>query len=870
MPTQKNHRKLLSDDVTPDAYKLTLEPDFDRFTFSGTVEVSCEVHVATDAVVLHAHQLSVVDVTFQVEGDHHTIYADTVTMMPKDLLMSISFNEVLPVGRGTLTITFNGILNNQMKGFYRSQFINSQGCQAFLATTHFEPIDARRCFPCWDEPARKAVFTITLVCKEGMVGVSNMPESRSEVLSDGRRRITFLPTPKMSTYLLAFCIGEFDFVQQQALAGTIVRVLSVPGKSLQCSFALNCAVKALNFYNQFFKAQYPLPKLDLIAIPDFPIGAMENWGLVTYRESALLCIEKEAATARKQRICAIIAHELSHMWFGNLVTMQWWDDLWLKEGFANWMESFCSDHLFPEWGVWESYICSQQSRALALDALRSSHPVEVPIARAEEVEEVFDAISYCKGGSVVRMAHAVLGPQGFRQGLDIYFQKHSYGNTETADLWNALEEASGQPLVEMMHTWTSQMGFPMLSVLGDPFDGSGEVGVEQSWFLSDASTQTSEDDKTWIVPVLITTDKGTMDMQFLREKRQKLNVHKDATWLKLNAGQHIPCRILYPPKVFRQLISAVVDLPAVDRIGLLLDTLALCEAGHVKATELIHLVCSFEHEANDKVWLTLHTVLTKIDAVFVRSLPSDVYERFATFAAGICLPCATKVGWNDREIDDDNVKRLRQTMVALLARFCRKSATVAADARAQCDILLSGGVISQNVQSATLSIALHDDPALFQRIIELHNRVDDPKLKSDIYAALGAAPSEYLLRQALDWALTKDVRAQDMHFIPASIAGGNPDLVFKWIGEQYTSICSRVPPGGILFQHMVRISGAGYMSNQDAAALLDFWKEKSVYAAIRKTVNQVVEDIKGRAKFADAVRGSSVSSCEFWLDLAPR
>merc|ERR1719401_602905 len=252
-----------------------------------------------------------------------------------------------------------------------------------------------------------------------------MPPSRSEIRKDGKRQETFMPSPKMSTYLLDFC-------------------------------------------NEFFGIPYPLPKMDMIAIPDFAAGAMENWGLVTYREVALLCDEKTVSATQKQRICTVITHELAHQWFGNLVTMEWWDDLWLNEGFANWMQTFAADKLHPEWNIWESYVATEQQRALTLDALRSSHPIQVPIKHAQEVEEVFDAISYCKGGSVVRMIYAVLGLADFQKGLQAYFEKHQYGNAETTDLWRAWSEASGKPIAQMMGTRTQQMGFPVVKVLQDP------------------------------------------------------------------------------------------------------------------------------------------------------------------------------------------------------------------------------------------------------------------------------------------------------------------------------------------------------------------------------------------------------------------
>merc|ERR1719410_1854125 len=311
-----------------------------------------------------------------------------------------------------------------------------------------------------------------MVYPANLTAVSNMPQSRTEIQADGRRRDVFMPTPKMSTYLLAFCIGEFEFVSDQTKGGVLVRVFACPGNISKCGYALKSAINALDFYDDFFGLKYPLPKLDMIAIPDFAAGAMENWGLVTYREVALLCDEATVSATQKQRICTVITHELAHQWFGNLVTMEWWDDLWLNEGFANWMQTFAADQLHPEWDIWESYVGTEQQRALQLDALRSSHPIQVPIKEAHEVEEVFDAISYCKGGSVVRMIYAVLGQEKFQEGLRLYFDRHQYGNTDTTDLWKAWSDVSGKPIGNMMNSWTEQMGFPVLKVLQDPLEGA--------------------------------------------------------------------------------------------------------------------------------------------------------------------------------------------------------------------------------------------------------------------------------------------------------------------------------------------------------------------------------------------------------------
>eukprot|EP00929_Paragymnodinium_shiwhaense_P078270 TRINITY_DN40547_c0_g1_i1.p1 TRINITY_DN40547_c0_g1~~TRINITY_DN40547_c0_g1_i1.p1 ORF type:complete len:870 (-),score=221.05 TRINITY_DN40547_c0_g1_i1:33-2642(-) len=861
-------RYVLPDDVVPSKYKLDLAPDLNAFTYTGTVVIDCEVRVSTEKVVLNAKDLTIDSAVFQSDeaGDAALRYeADEISCRRKDMTVTFTFSEVLPVGLGKLTIKFGGILNDQMKGFYRSQYTDMQGNKQFMATTHFEPIDARRCFPCWDEPARKAVFEIDMTVAAGLTAISCMPEASSATLPDGRRRISFLPTPKMSSYIVAFCVGQFDFLQSQSADGTLVRVLSCPGRVEEGRFALKCAVRAVDYFSSYFGTPYPLPKMDLIAIPDFPIGAMENWGLLTYRADALLCQESSASTMRKQRICSIVSHEISHMWFGNLVTPDWWDDLWLKEGFANFMETFCSDHLYPDWHVWEGYVGVQQQRALSLDALRSSHPVEVPIHKAEEVEEVFDAISYAKGGSIVRMAYAILGDDAFRAGLQAYFKKYAYSNTKTVDLWQEWQAVSDKPLASILGSWTSKMGFPMLRILGEGSLESGEIEVEQQWFLADGSRKDGDEEKLWSVPILMQTSATEAPgVQFLHQKREKIKVPKGAQWLKLNAGQHVPCRVAYPPALMKKLCGVVTQLDAEDRIGLLSDALALCEAAQQPVAQVIELLKQFGHERNDKVWAAISAVLGSLNGVFKRCLPADAYAAFRKFALDLALPCAEDVGWVERPGDDDNVGRLRQTMAGLMSSFGNTHAGSVAAATEQCRKFLAGEAVSQNVRAAALGLAVSSDGtgALFRRLIDLHDSTDDGAVQTEIYGALAAAPTTELKKQALRMALTPAVRPQDMQFIPAAVSRSGlegPELVLGWMQEHFSTICTRLPAGGIPFQRLVQIAASGFASSADADSFKAFWMEKPLYSAIKKTVDQAVEGIRARARFADHVRASGVS-----------
>jgi len=875
-----SYRQLLPDDVIPESYDLTLEPDLEKYVFDGEVKILCDVKVATDVITLHAYELTVSDASFKAEEDSKTLEADQITVTKSATTVALTFKEQLPTGKGCLTVKFRGILNDQMAGFYRSQYTNSKGQKVFMGTTQFEAIDARRCFPCWDEPGRKATFTVTLIVPADLMALSNMPESRQETLPGNRKKVAFMPTPKMSTYLLAFCIGEYESIQGMTKDGTLLRILCVPGKMMECSYALKCGIQALEFYNEFFGVPFPLPKMDMIAIPDFSAGAMENWGLVTYREVALLCEEKTVSITMKQRICSVIAHELAHQWFGNLVTMTWWDDLWLNEGFANWMQTFCSDKITPEWKMWEIYVGMEQARSLQLDGLRSSHPIQVPIANARDVEEVFDAISYCKGGSIVRMLYAVLGGDNFRKGLQLYFKRHAYGNTETADLAKAWAESSGMPIEDLVGSWTSKMGFPVLKVLSDPFEAASDtVELEQSWFLADGSTAPGDDAVSWAVPILAGSDKATADITIWKEKKGSVKVPaQGASWLKLNYGQHVPCRVLYPPSMVKRLSSNLSALPAEDRIGLLSDTYALTKAGLADPAQLVDLLQGFDKEENDKVWSELSSILSGLKKVIKGGLEEGCFAGFCRFAASIVMPCAMKVGFDTRDGDSENTKKLRQTMIGLLATFCSKEPAVWSEAEKKLSILMEGdptGAVSGDVRSAVFTMAVKNDttPETFEKLIKLHNATSDGILKRDIYTAItgGTIP---LQKRALDWCLTEDVKSQDMVWIPMGVASSGSaeaaDATLQWIKESYDSIYTRLGATSMmLFSNIVRTSGLGFVTEAKADEVESFWAEKPLYERLKKTVSQTKEGIQANSKFVDRLKNSDLSKSTFWTDKFP-
>jgi len=455
---------------------------------------------------------------------------------------------------------------------------------------------------------------------------------------------TYDRTPIMSTYLLAFVVGEFDYVEAREKNNVLIRVYTPVGKKAQGEFALDVAVKTLPFYNDYFEIPYPLPKMDLIAIPDFAAGAMENWGLVTYRENALLVDPENTSSNTKQWVALVVGHELAHQWFGNLVTMQWWTHLWLNEGFASWIEYLCVDYCFPDWNIWIQYINMDFKRALQLDALDNSHPIEVPVGHPDEVDEIFDAISYCKGNSVIRMLHNWLGAEAFRKGLAAYLKKHQYQNAVTEDLWESLEATSGKPVNKVMSTWTSKMGYPMLTAHITESADNITLNIKQQKFCANGDDSS---DASWLVPITVITQSNSTPQTYLLDGRQAeivLEGSRAGDWVKINPQQIGLFRVKYSEEMLERLLPAIKNgaLSAADRLGVQEDLFALAKAGYSSTANLLTLMGAYGNERNYVVLSSINGNLAELGSLFSH-LPC--YTQFKAMRRRIFSKILTEVGW---------------------------------------------------------------------------------------------------------------------------------------------------------------------------------------------------------------------------------
>lgn len=865
-------RVLLPEAVEPLRYDVKLSPDLEKFTFDGTVKITIDVREATDQISLHAKELMIKHDTVVVkpaEGEESKPVSSSYDL--KENAVTFTFPEMLAVGSAVLEMEFIGILNDQMAGFYRSGYKDLSGKSKIMASTQFESLDARRAFPCWDEPARKAIFAVTLVIDAELTALSNMPEKSQRFVEDGKKtEFVFMDSPKMSTYLLAFVVGEFDFVSATTNHGVQVRVFTPPGRVNDAEFALKVATQSLDGYDDYFGIPYPLPKLDMIAIPEFAAGAMENWGLVTYREVDLL-IAAGASRQQMQRVAIVVTHELAHQWFGNLVTMMWWDDLWLNEGFASWSENYMADVIFPDYSMWDQFTSDAQAAALRLDGLRSSHPIQVPIAHAEEVEEVFDAISYCKGACVIKMAHAYLGPKYFQKGLQEYFKKHKYSNTETNDLWAAWGAASGKPVNDLMASWTEQMGFPLLTVKS--YTPGSMIELEQTWFLADGSEVKPEEEKLWKIPLILACGASVGEPVLMDSKTKSVSISQ-ADFVMINSGRHVPMRVLYTDKMYAELASAVEKglLPVADRAGLVLDAFALAKAGKLGADAVFRLLGSYKDETNYIVWDAISQALAGFDTVLMAGASDSIYSHYKAFVAKLIAKPMLEIGWEKRDTDGHLDGLLRETLVSMNAKFPSDPAVVA-EAQRRFKLFQAGdnSALPDDIKVPVFKIILKSGGVEeYEAVRAVYEKATTNIEKKHVFESIGQTAVMEKKKEVLEWAISGDIKIQDFFYPIGSVSSSSKaamTLAWNFFKSNFSKVQSMVKAASpSLMDAVISYSSRGMCSAAEAAEYEQFFKDHPLKQNAR-TISQVLEGIRANVAFLERILKTPVNDESFWKSL---
>ncbi|RNA09032.1 puromycin-sensitive aminopeptidase-like [Brachionus plicatilis] len=842
----------LPKNVLPVNYTLELQPDFTNFTFTGRVDIDVKVSSETNTVLLNSAELSFKEAVFETATGTKMTSSDVKLDEPNELA-TIVFPQALPIGLGKLHISYTGILNDKLKGFYRSKYVHPSGEERYAATTQFEAADARRALPCWDEPALKATFDVTIIAEENKTVLSNMPllDAKQVEGNQSLRRFRFDRTPIMSTYLLAFVIGEYDYIEDKDRNGVLIRVYTPLGKQELGRFALEVAVKTLPFYTDYFRISYPLPKLDLIAIADFAAGAMENWGLVTYRETALLVDPKNSSLMSKQTVAIVVGHELAHQWFGNIVTMEWWTHLWLNEGFASWIEYLCVDHCLPELDIWTHFVNSDYCRALELDSLKNSHPIEVPVGPPSEVDEIFDAISYSKGATAIRMLHSYIGDDAFRTGLHNYLEKFKYRNAVTEDLWEALTEASKKPVNQLMDLWTSQTGYPYINI-SHSINPSGETVLQlsQQRFFSNGAKPTEEENFLWKVPITVVTKSSypNVHKEILLEKRTdelNLGVLGANDWIKLNKNTIGMYRSNYSPELLLRLSSVIREqtLHPTDRLGLQSDVFALSQAGLLSAADVLKFLEGYSAEENVTVWRDLVSNLMSLSHTL---LNTDFQPQFQAFVVKLLKPISTKLGWDPIQDESGLQGMCRATVLRTLG--INGDRDTIDEAKRRLEAHFKGNLIPADLRSAVYSSALYDsEEALLDKLIDLHNKSDLQEEKMRIATSLGSVRSEALIKKVLHFALSPSVRSQDSVTVICAVCSNtstklSSDLTWQFVKENWDTIHSRYS-SGFLITRLCKTVSENFATQKDYEDVEAFFKAHPV-AAAQRSIQQGLESIQ--------------------------
>ena len=817
--------------VLPLRYELTIQPNLDAATFQGSEDVAVQVIEVVREIVLNAVDLEI-DEAWIVGPDGSRVDATPKLDATSERLVLELAEEIGP-GGWIVHLAFRGTINDKLKGLYRSVF-EDDGVERVIATTQMEPTDARLAFPCWDEPDLKAVFAVTLVVADGLLAVSNASEVERTTLDDGRVAVRFADTIPMSTYLLAFIVGPLVATEPVDVDGVPLRVVHVPGKEDLTEFALDVGAFCLRLFADYYEIPYPGDKCDLIALPDFAAGAMENLGAITFREAVLLVDPAAATQAELQRVADVVAHELAHMWFGDLVTMKWWNGLWLNEAFATFMELAAVDEFRPDWQRWVAFT-NERAAAFAVDSLASTRPIEFPVHSPEEAEGMFDLLTYQKGASVLRMLEQYLGHDGFRAGIRLYLKTHEFANAETTELWDAIEEATGEPVRHIMDTWIFQGGHPVVSV-----DATGDrVTFRQRRFRF---VEEGLDGGSWAVPLLVSVNGDGPQKVLLDGPSTTVELPGASKGVVVNAGGHGFYRVEYSHDLLALLGDRIDSLQPVERSLLLEDTWAAVLAGHTAASEFLELARRFDGETDPAVWTTMASALGNVD----RILEGSDRERFQTWVRELVRPVAQQLGWEPVQGESDLLAQTRQIVLGLLGGL-GNDADAQARARAVVDDTLAGNGVDPNVAAAAVSIVAgvgtEED---WERFADRYRTSVSPQEQLRYLYALAAFPSPAMAERTLAMSLD-EIRTQNAPFVILLLLSNRDVNVLTWefVTREWDRIVERFPDNTI----PRLLGGIVTLSTPALAADVESFLADHPVPQAAKTVEQHLERLRVNVGF---------------------
>lgn len=843
MPNTKPKNSVrLSKDILPTFYKLTVQPDLESFTFAGSEVIDVEVKKSVRSLVLHSVEIEVLSAYWQIGKSK--LVPVKVTYQVKNETITLTFAKPIVKGKGKLHLEFRGMISEQLRGFYRSKYSHN-GTEKHLASTQFESTDARRAFPCFDEPSHKSVFQLSVIIPNHLTAISNTVEIQSDLQElstpegiehdPNLKVIHFEPTPKMSTYLLAYMIGEFEYIETKTKDGINIRVFTTPGKKQHAKFAMESAKKSLEFLNSYFDIPYPMPVLDMIAIPDFSAGAMENWGAITYRESAILIDEEHSAFINKQHVAEVVAHELVHQWFGNLVTMEWWTHLWLNESFAAFMSYMVMDELYPDWKIWTRFVMHDHANALHLDSLTNTHPIEVEVHHPDQISEIFDAISYDKGASVLRMLLHYIGAENFRDGLRYYLKKHSYKNTESIHLWKAFEKVSKKPVAKFMKNWISEEGYPYITAVEK---NSKEIILTQERFTLQSYSKQKPSKLIWPIPL------SEQNIDLFNSKT--ISIPNDGKHIKLNSEETGFYRTLYSPSLLAKLYQPIQTktLSIIDRFGIIRDVFAMTKAGLLPTSAFLEFLNAYNEEDSYIIWTEILSGMQEVYDVFASD--KKIEPRLRKHFLNLLTPIAKTVGWKTQKGENYARTLLRSAVLAEFG-FYGDFKTVETAKK-----IYKQKNIDPNLRAVVYYLtALHGDT---KTAVDMKKKYTNHHLQEEqkrLGKALAVFSHPKILIQNLDFSLSKQVRSQDAPiFISQALRlNSNKQLAWKWLQKNWKTFEQRYSGDHLLTFAARGLSGLDSEKNIKEISL--FFKKHpapSINRAIKQSLEAISQKVEWRKR----------------------
>ena len=831
----------LLDTFTPNYYNLTLDLTCaEEKEFSGTVIISG--NSTSESILLHSKGLK--------------IQSATIDNQPADVSFG-EFDELrlsqpnLENGNHTIHINFSGTITDAMHGLYPCYFTHD-GVKKQLFATQFESHHAREVFPCVDEPAAKAKYDLTLITLPGITVLGNMPVKSEEENGDSLTT-TFEKTPRMSSYLLAFVIGELHKKSARTKSGVEVNVWATPAQNENTlDFALDIATRSIDFYDEYFGVKYPLPKSDHVALPDFSSGAMENWGLITYRESCLLADPELTPESSRRFIATVIAHELSHQWFGNLVTMQWWNDLWLNESFANMMEYVAIDALHPEWRMWEDFATNEVTAALRRDSLDGVQSVQADVNHPDEISTLFDpAIVYAKGGRLLVMVRKLIGEEAFRAGLKSYFEKFAYKNTVGNDLWQELESASGQPIVNLMNAWISQPGLPVISV-----SSSHDVATlsQERFFIGEHQPS----DALWPIPLFANQP---LDVKILNQKETTVSIEKP---LQLNCGLSAHFVTKYDESTREYLLKNITELPTLDKICILQDATILARAGFENSASLLPLALSLKTETNEKVFGMAAGALAELRKfVDDNDAARDSLKRISGEFARATFE---ELDWDEKDGESDDDRERRTTALSLMMYSEDKEVLNEAKTRFDNNKLedlpteIRALIISANVRH-------FETPEMIENLFSAYKNTPSNDLQNDIAIGLTSTKDPETAEKIL--ANIKDsniIRPQDASrwFVYLIRTRESRQIAWNWLKENWAWVEDTFGEDKS-YDDFIRYAATALLTTNELNDFRQFFEPMENIPALARTIKLGITEISARVELIERDKADVLSALQTTL-----